>query len=851
MPHPRRRLDSRPRPASAGLSATDESRLGGVAFGTRNQVQYIDNQVVIRINTRHSFYREIWAAMRGMAGDAPAQVCVSPTCRVRRERRQFRLTPRFGRFPMPDALPREATSTQPEDLFVDLFAQAFGVEKVRLLSPQHPVRDIDGTTRCVDFALRTATERFAFEIDGLVWHHPEAISIADFEDSLLRQNSLIHDRWRVFRWTDRQVAEDGARVKQQLALFLGAIPGLLAFDDFLPKQRGEVIGLELRRHQHEALAALESLRAQGKTIALLTHATGTGKTIVAIEDARRLGGRTLFLAHRRRLVRQAARALREQWPEVEIGIFMGNQRDVESHNIVGSIQSVAENLHLFDPHTFRYLVIDEAHHASADTYRSVLAHFAPDFILGLTATPERADGQSVLEIFRDSAHRLTLEEAVRLGELVPIRCFRVETSIDLSRVRFNQVQYNRWDLEERIQVPARDRLIVQTYCDHVPGRKAVAFCVNVRHGEELARTFREQGVPAESVSGRMNEVQRQAILNRFERGEIHVLCACDILNEGWDCPSIEVLLMARPTLSKVLYLQQLGRGTRKSPGKECLIAIDFVDNASRYNAPLSLHRVVGKRQYRPGGLVLASEALLAAEEQALAEGRSPTRTIEIGVWIRQFHEIDLFNWQDVVAGMIPLSELEVELAVAENYVRRAVESGKVMPDHTLEVGQRVYQYFARDRISEIRDQLGLPVVDDASIRRLFLDYCREMDMSSSYKPVLLRTVLDCVDQQGKAAVGDVVARFRQFYEERLQAGKTVERPAMRMAKVADLDDAGIRQVVFGMPFEKFERRRYLKYDRDVANIRVAQNLWRQLTAADLAELRRIADESIERYYERA
>nr|MCU0983239.1 DEAD/DEAH box helicase [Pirellulaceae bacterium] len=497
--------------------------------------------------------------------------------------------------------------------------------------------------RYVDFALRTATERFAFEIDGLVWHHPECITIAKFEDDLLRQNSLIHDRWRVYRWTDRQVAEEGERVKEQLALFLGSIPGLLAFDDFLPKQRGEVVRLELRRHQREALEALERLRAEGKTIALLTHATGTGKTIVAIEDARRLAGRTLFLAHRKRLVRQAANKLRELWPAVATGIFMGNQRDVSTHNVVGSIQSVAENLHLFDPQAFRYLIIDEAHHASADTYRGILAHFDADFILGLTATPERADGQSVLDIFRDSAHRLTLEEAVQLGELVPIRCFRVETSIDLSRVRFNQVQYNRWDLEERIQVPARDRLIVQTYCDHVPGRKAVAFCVNVRHGEELARLFREQGVPAESVSGRMPEAQRQTILSRFEQGEIRVLCACDILNEGWDCPSIEVLLMARPTLSKVLYLQQLGRGTRKAPGKECLIVIDFVDNASRYNASLSLHRVVGRGQYRPGGLVLASDAMLAAEEQALAQGVPPTRTIEIGLWIRQFHEIDLFN----------------------------------------------------------------------------------------------------------------------------------------------------------------------------------------------------------------
>src|SRR5207248_4172905 len=111
---------------------------------------------------------------------------------------------------------------------------------------------------------------------------------------------------------------------------------------------------------------------------------------------------------------------------------------------------------------------------------------------------------------------------------------------------------------------------------------------------------------------------REACLEDFQTGRIRVLCACDILNEGWNCPDVEVLLMARPTLSKVIYLQQLGRGTRKAPGKECLIVFDFVDNGSRYNQSLNLHRVLGERRYRRGGLVVATPEQLAAEEEALA-----------------------------------------------------------------------------------------------------------------------------------------------------------------------------------------------------------------------------------------
>jgi superfamily II DNA or RNA helicase len=382
----------------------------------------------------------------------------------------------------------------------------------------------------VDLALRARGEKIAFEIDGLPWHVPEIVPAEKYEDDLLRQNSLVHQGWRVYRWTDRQIAHEPERVKEQLALFLERLPGLLSFDDFLPRQSGKVV--ELREHQESALQALEKMRAEGKTIALLEHATGAGKTVTAITDARRLGGPTLWLVHRRDLVAQTHREFQRLWPEAETGRYFGGTKETEADNLVASIQSVADHLDEFGPRQFSYVVIDEAHHAAADTYRRILEHFEPRFILGLTATAERADGQNLLELFRDCAHRLTLQEAVERGELVPIRCVRVKTSVDLSRVRYNQVQYNRKDIEEAIAIPARDRLIVDTYSQHVPNRKAVAFAVNVRHGEALAQEFRNSGVPAESVSGRMPARQRDEKLRAFHDGRLRVLCACDILNEG-------------------------------------------------------------------------------------------------------------------------------------------------------------------------------------------------------------------------------------------------------------------------------------------------------------------------------
>jgi superfamily II DNA or RNA helicase len=743
---------------------------------------------------------------------------------------------------------RDESSTAPEDKFVELFAQIFGTEKVQLLAHEFPVEDIYGGSRFVDYAIRTPEEKVGFEIDGLTWHAPEAISVEKYEDDLFRQNSLIHFGWRLFRWTDRQIMQQPEEVKEQLALFLERIPGLLSFEDFLPKQRGEV--LELRAHQEEALASLDRMRSEGKTIALLPHAQGAGKTVTAIFDARRVGGRTLFLVHTRELVTQAYEKFRELWPEPTTGLYFGGVYESDKHNVIGTIQSVSDRLADFSADTFDYIVVDEAHHAAAPSYTRVLGYFRPKFILGLTATPDRADEQSILELFQECAHRLGLREAVEAGELVPVRCVRVQTNVDLSKVRYNQLQYNRRDIEETVIIPARDRLIVESYLQHVPQRKAVAFAVNVRHGADLAEQFRLAGVPAGSVSGRMPRKERERHLSDFKEGGLRVLCACDLLNEGWDCPDVEVLLMARPTLSKVIYLQQLGRGTRKSPGKECLVVFDFVDNATKYSQPLNLHRILKKPNYRPGGLVLAPPELAQQEAEALARGEKPTTVIDIALWAKEYQEIDVFNWQEVVSGMISAPDLEVALASSEGLLRRAIERDAIRPDHTLNIGERSYYYFHKERAEEVRLALGLPKVDEQSIKDLFTAFVAEMDMSSSYKPVMLLALLDKTDAHGKAKLADVVQAFRQFYEARQQAGQAVERSSARMSRVETLDDAAVQRVMLEMPFEKFERRKYLRYDRDLAYIRFDPALWRRLTTEDRVGMRTTCEKAIAAYFAR-
>jgi len=744
---------------------------------------------------------------------------------------------------------RSAESSSSEDLFVDILQDVLGFERTQLLIPQYPFTDIYEGGRLIDFVFISRLDKYAFEIDGEVWHAPDGamVSPAHYRDQLLRQNSLVFQGWKVYRWTDVQLAQERERIQQQLELFLEKEISAGTLDGFLPKQ--EASELSLREHQNDAIQQLVELRKQGKTITLLTHATGTGKTHIAIADAKRLGLRTLYLAHRTNLLTQTQERFGELWPEVESSIYRKKSGKPNSHVILSTVQAISSGLEKFDEREFGYIIIDESHHAAAETYRKVISYFRAKFILGLTATPERHDGQSLIEIFQNCAHRLELEEAIERELLVPIRCVRVKTNIDLSKIRYNGVDYRSRDLGETLLVPDRDRLIVETYLNHVQGKRAVCFCINVDHSESMATAFNQKGVKAAHVSGRMGEQQKQQILEAYRSGEIQVLCACDILNEGWDSPETEVLLMARPTLSKVVYVQQLGRGTRKAPGKDCLLVFDFIDNTSRYAQAMSAHRLFKKPQYRPGALVAAPKNQLAEEAGKFSVGEKPSAILALHLWAEKYEAIDIFRWQDEVQDMYQASELEAELGIGESVVRRWVETGKLTPDHSIPIGERLYHYFKKDRIDDIRQQFKIEPITKANIKAKFFEFVEQMDRRYSYKPVLLLGLLQLADEVGRVHVPDLVQFFKQFYTQRLENGQIVEQPTSRMARIADLTDSDIERIMLAMPFEKFERRKFVRRLKELTRLKIDPVLWRQLTEADRVALQQMAQKALDLYYD--
>jgi len=657
---------------------------------------------------------------------------------------------------------RAAESSSSEDLFVDIFQEVLGFERTQLLIPQYPFTDIYEGGRFIDFVFLSRLNKYAFEIDGEVWHAPDGamVSPKHYRDQLLRQNSLIFQGWKVYRWTDVQLAQEREKVQQQLELFLEKEITEGTLDGFLPQQ--EAGDFSLRDHQTDALKQLQELRDQGRTITLITHATGTGKTHIAIADAKRMGLRTLYLAHRKTLVTQTQNRFTEMWPEADSAIYRKNEGKPNAHVVLSTVQSISKSLEAFDEREFGYIIIDESHHASAESYRKVIGYFRTKFILGLTATPERHDGQSLIEIFKNCSHRLELEDAIEQGLLVPIRCVRVKTNIDLNKIRYGGVDYRARDLGELLTIPDRDRLIVETYLNHAQGKRAVCFCINVAHSESMAVAFEKAGVKAAFVSGRMREQQRHRVLEAYQSGKVQVLCACDILNEGWDSPETEVLLMARPTLSKVVYVQQLGRGTRKAPGKACLLVFDFIDNTSRYVQAMSAHRLFKKPHYRPGALVAAPEELAAEEAAKFKAGEKPEAVLALHLWTEKYEPIDIFRWQDEVQDMYQASELEVELGIGESVVRRWVEANRLLPDHSVPIGNRIYHYFRKERLDEIREQFNIEPVTKNNIKAKFFEFVQQMDMRYSYKPVLLLGLLELADAKGCIHVPNLVQFFKHY-----------------------------------------------------------------------------------------
>lgn len=583
-----------------------------------------------------------------------------------------------------------SVNSRAEELFVQLFCEAFGPEKTENLQVQYPCVDIYGRHRYIDFALESPESKIAIEIDGETYHNPSKVSENKYADDLLKQNSLIYDNWKVYRWIYSQLEKQPEKVKDELITFLGTSPMFKAFEADLPVQMEQTI--ELRDYQQEATENLQKMREDGKTIALLYH--------------------------------------------------------------------------------------------------------------------------------------------------------------DLTDVRINGIKYNSQDLESKLFIPERNQLIVDTYLKYVNGKKTVIFCASVDHAAEIAKLLRDNGVKAEAVSGRDRVEIRDKILKDYETGSTNVLCACDLLNEGWDSPHTTVLFMARPTMSKTIYMQQLGRGTRRCPGKDDLLVIDFVDNANMFNMPYSLHRVLDISKYQPMAYVLAPENKRKLDQDMLFKGEKPEAWLDVPIDVDDYEIIDLFNWQNSVKDMISQIEFVRMVDVQSETVDRYIKDGKIKPDLSVPFGdKRMFHYFREESVRSIAKQYGWDLITPQNMADKFMKFIETMDMSFSYKPVLLKAIYEYMDSSGRVALPDVVDYFIDFYEDRKAHGMIAEKSTSIYQK-GGYTRKDVEKNILSNLFKRFEDMRFLMRCKDVETIEVNPIIFRKLTREDWLHIVDVCDKSLEKYYAR-
>jgi superfamily II DNA or RNA helicase len=353
-------------------------------------------------------------------------------------------------------------------------------------------------------------------------------------------------------------------------------------------------GLRLRPYQESAIAA--AIKPSPNWRRLLVLATGAGKTVIAAEIIRRLiqpGQRALFLAHRDEIIMQAKSEIEAYIPGVhveieksenratrEAGIFDGERR----HVVIGSVLTMqGKRLKSWARDAFPLVIIDEAHHGAAKSYRNIVEYFGcmsterrvP--LIGVTATPARSDKVGLGILFQEIAASHPLPALIEAGYLCDLHAILVETDTDLRRVRVRRGDFVQGELEDAVDTDERNELILAAHRKYASERPTIVFAAGVAHAKHLADMFRDSGIHAEAIYGDMDEDERRAALQRYHDGQTRVLTNYAVLTEGFNAPSTSCIILARPTKSSLVVAQAIGRGSRLAPGKEDCLVIDVRD----------------------------------------------------------------------------------------------------------------------------------------------------------------------------------------------------------------------------------------------------------------------------------
>ena len=474
-----------------------------------------------------------------------------------------------------------------ERLFVrDFLFPLLGTKKIKYVIPQYPFLDSSGRSRRIDFGVLYNGKKLALEVNGESYHAEGIIPGEQFDDNLNRQNEILSAGWFLLRFSYNQLKAPEWREKVSHDLFS-------LIHKHLPELISETI-IEPNYLQKEVLKELNYRRQQGWKKGVVILPTGTGKTYLSAFDTLNATGRILFIVHKLDILSQSRESYERIYSTSKLGYLTGEVKEnVKDSKVLFASKDTLRNCFSdFAPDEFDYIVIDEVHHGQAPTYQSILQYFKPRFfILGLTATPDRTDREDIFELFDyNKVFEYTLNDAIENGFLVPYTYYGLKDNIDYTNIRYQNNKYKIEDLDRELIIPERNERIFDEYMSKGNGNKALGFCCSIKHANSMAALFQSKGVPSVSITSETEN--RDQVIKDFRNNKYTIAFTVDIFNEGIDFPDLRVLLFLRPTESKTIFTQQLGRGLRLCGGKGNVVVIDFIGNYKKAN---------NIRQYLSGG----------------------------------------------------------------------------------------------------------------------------------------------------------------------------------------------------------------------------------------------------------
>ena len=530
---------------------------------------------------------------------------------------------------------------------------------------------------------------------------------------------------------------------------------------------------EPRQAQREALQELDRRRWLGVEKTAVIAATGLGKTHLAAFDFKQSHlDNILFVVHRENILREAQKTFSWVLSKNEFGIVLTGNTGSENRerayrsrsNVFATVQTLSRPnvLKLFSHHHFDYIVFDEFHHSEASSCQRILDWFRPQFFLGLTATPERMDGRDVLRFCDyDVAYEARLFDAIDSRWLVPFQYYAIYDGTDYSQIRWTGMGYDEGQLEEQLSCDTRAELIACNLQKYLPAKgkvKALAFCSSKGHARYMSEQLCQRGFNSACLLGENSIEDRELAMRALqdEDDALQVICSVDIFSEGIDIPSVSHVLMLRPTQSFTVFLQQLGRGLRKVPGKEFLVVLDFIGNfRNSYVAPLVLRGFTTPEEYRRNGR--PSEFQLPSE-----------CTVDADIEVQRV-------WDEDIKRVLTPKTIRERLADVYGELRKTLEhSPRIMdffanPD-ACDPHQFVKTFGNWLRTKEAMDDLA----DNEKVLlgtpgEIFLQHIeKELSSNKSYKMVVLLVLLKTDPSRTEWTVAEIARGFKEHYLDHME-----------------------------------------------------------------------------------